>query len=158
MMRVGITCSRAGRCDIENCYSSVNSCVEDSEMILRMIFLPYHVRSGRITVGAFSSKQLLEFGVSVNRKIMLTQEMYSNVVQRIDCNENRILFGIAQLNAEKVRYISELMICPSGNHDDPSHADIFAQNERLEKEDIDQIRRDLVEICNLMSEDEVFNS
>ena len=121
-----------------------------------MIFAPYHIKKGKITVGAFSSVQLTNMGVSVNRQQLLTSEKYSHIVSQMDNSEDRTLAGIAQLHANKIRNISELMICPSGNPGNPSHADIFTRTEIDDKEFLDQIRRELVNICKLVPQEAIF--
>lgn len=156
-MKAGSACSRQGNCRARVCYSSKYACVDDAELVLRMIFSPYHIKKGKITVGAFSFEQLTKMGVSVNRQHLLTIEKYSDLVCRMDNREGRTFAGVAQLHANEIRNISNLMICPSGNQENPSHADILTQTEIEDKEFLDQIRRELVSICNLMPLEAIFS-
>lgn len=125
--------------------------VGNYEGLLRHLFTPDHVRDGMVLEAAFSSQDLKERGLSVNRKGFTNAKTLEAIRDRYLLNNmNRRFFGLAEGDCGAVRTLSvegTQAFCVVDNivGDNNAHAHIICR-ERWPQSQFNKLREQLINI------------
>jgi len=131
--------------------------VLDSELLLREMIDPHHVKDGKVLKSAISLGELRSEGFSLHRKeyvsLDFVQECIERRLSKAKPGYPRKDAGVAKILTRDVRKIREngerlFVVIDTAKPDNHGHASIYAANPKLSEADAREVRSHLSPLLN----------